>query len=31
MPVEAAPEAPRGSKTAAVKAALEAHPKKLPK
>ena len=30
-PVEAAPEAPRGSKTAAIKAALKANPKKLPK
>ena len=30
-PVDAAPEAPRGSKTAAVKAALKANPKKLPK
>ena len=30
-PVEAAPEAARGSKTAAVKAALKAHPKKQPK
>jgi hypothetical protein len=29
--VEAAPEAPRGSKTAAIKAALKANPKKLPK
>jgi hypothetical protein len=30
-PVEAAPEAPRGSKTAAIKAALKANPNKLPK
>ena len=30
-PVEAAPEAPRGSKTAAIKAALKANPKKRPK
>jgi hypothetical protein len=30
-PVEAAPEAPRGSKTAAIKAALRANPEKLPK
>ena len=30
-PVDAAPEAPRGSKTAAIKAALKANPKKLPK
>ena len=30
-PVEAAPEAPRGSKTAAIKAALRANPNKLPK
>ena len=30
-PVEAALEAPRGSKTAAIKAALKANPKKLPK
>ena len=30
-PAEAAPEAPRGSKTAAIKAALKANPKKLPK
>ena len=28
---EPAPEAPRGSKTAAIKAALKANPKKLPK
>ena len=33
MPAEAAfaQEAPRGSKTAAIRAALKAHPKKLPK
>ena len=31
QPVEAAPEAPRGSKTAAIKAALRANPEKLPK
>ena len=30
-PVEAAPEAPRGSKTAAIKAALKANRDKLPK
>ena len=30
-PVGAAPEAPRGSKTAAIKAALRANPEKLPK
>jgi hypothetical protein len=30
-PVEAAPEAPQGSRTAAVKAALKANPKKGPK
>ena len=30
-PVEAAPEAPRGSKTAAIKAALKANREKLPK
>jgi hypothetical protein len=30
-PVEAAPEAPRGTKTAAIKAALKANPKKGPK
>ena len=30
-PVEAAPDAPRGSKTAAIKAALRANPEKLPK
>jgi hypothetical protein len=30
-PVEAAPEALRGSKTAAIKAALRANPEKLPK
>jgi hypothetical protein len=30
-PVEAAPEAPKGSKTAAVKKALKANPKKGPK
>jgi hypothetical protein len=30
-PVETAPEAARGSKSAAVKAALKAHPKKQPK
>ena len=30
-PVEAAPEAPRGSKTAAIKAALNANRDKLPK
>ena len=29
-PVEAAPEAPRGAKTAAIKAALKANPKKGP-
>jgi len=29
--VESAPEAPRGSKTAAIKAALKANPDKLPK
>jgi hypothetical protein len=31
QPIEAAPEAPRGSKTAAIKAALRANPEKLPK
>jgi hypothetical protein len=30
-PIEAAPDAPRGSKTAAVKAALKVHPTKGPK